>query len=205
LLIVPFSTAVSIWSGRRRRFYAVAVVVLVAFPLVLSGLNVLLPRLRVGVGFSGVNLAFVGYLPHVLADRFKTKRPGWERSRAALLALLFFIGAAIVTARVAVSVYYTTQPGLYWLVVAGAGSLVAAVALTRPLVSCLRSQRGAATPVPLVVFGSLLFVILMSISFPSVSAVDGGVVNLFLHFLGFSLGYIVPYVAFEVLEVSLST
>jgi hypothetical protein len=28
-------------------------------------------------------------------------------------------------------------------------------------------------------------------------------VNLFLHFLGFSIGYIVPYVAFQILGLSL--
>jgi hypothetical protein len=122
LLVVPFSLAVSVWSGRRRRFYAVAVVVLVAFPLALSVLNVLLPRPRIGMGFSGMNLAFVGYLPHVLADRFEFERPEWARCRAALLALFFFVGTAIVTIRVTASIRGTAQPGLHWLVVAGAGS-----------------------------------------------------------------------------------
>lgn len=204
LLVVPFSLAVSVWSGRRRRFYAVAVVVLVAFPLALSVLNVLLPRPRIGMGFSGMNLAFVGYLPHVLADRFEFERPEWARSRAALLALFFFVGTAIVTVRVTASIRGTAQPGLHWLVVAGAGSLAAAVALTRPLVSCLRSQGVAGPPVPpLAALGSLLFVLLMLVGFPEISAADGSVVNIFLHLLGFSFGYIVPYVAFQVLGLSL--
>jgi hypothetical protein len=204
LLVVPFSLAVSVWSGRRRRFYAVAVVVLVAFPLVLSGLNVLLPRPRIGMGFSGMNLAFVGYLPHVLADRFEAERPEWKRSRAALLALLFFVGTAVVTVRITASIYHTAQPGLHWLLVAGAGSLAAAVALTRPLVFCLRSKGITGEPIPpLAALGSLLFVLLLFVSFPDVSPADGSVVNLFLHFLGFSIGYIVPYVAFQILGLSL--
>lgn len=204
LLVVPFSVAVSVWSGRRRRFYLVAVTILLVFPLVLSGLNVLLPRPRIGMGFSGMNLAFVGYLPHVLADRFEAERPEWERSRAALLALLFFVGTAVVTVRITASIYDTAQPGLHWLVVAGAGSLAAAVALTRPVVSCLRSRGVAGAPIPpLAALGSLLFVLLMFVGFPNVSPADGSVVNLFLHFLGFSFGYIVPYAAFQVLGVSL--
>jgi len=206
LLVVPFSLAVSVWSGRRRRFYAVALVVLAAFPLALSGLNVLLPRPRIGMGFSGMNLAFVGYLPHVLADRFEAERPEWERSRAALLAVLFFVGTTIVAVRVTASLRGTAQPGLDWLLVAGAGSLTAAVGLTRPLVSCLRSRGIAGAPVPpLAALGSLLFVLLMIVGFPEISPADGSVVNLFLHLLGFSFGYIVPYLAFRVLGLSLGS
>jgi len=204
LLVVPFSVAVSVWSGRRRRFYLVAFTILLVFPLVLSGLNVLFPRPRVGMGFSGMNMAFVGYLPHVLSDHFEVENPGLERSRSALLALAFFVGTAIVTVRIVASLDGAPRVGLGWLLAAGAGSLVAAAGLTRPLVSCLRSQglSGGLVP-PLAAFGSLLFVLLVVVGFPEVSTEGGSIVNLLLHLLGFSFGYLVPYVAFQVFGVSL--
>lgn len=203
LLVVPFSVAVSVWSGRRRRFYVVALVVLGIFPVVLSGLNVLFPRPRLGMGFSGLNLAFVGYLPHVLADQFEAERPEWGELRAALLALAFFVGTVIVTVRVLGSISGTPRMGLVWLLAAGLGSLGAAAVLTRPVVSCLRSQglAGGTIP-PLSALGSLLFVLVMVVGFPEVSPEGGSVVNLFLHLLGYSLGYLVPYVAFQVLGLS---
>lgn len=203
LLVVPFSAAVSVWSGRRRRFYLVAFTILLVFPLVLSGLNVLFPRPRIGMGFSGMNMAFVGYLPHVLSDRFEAENPESDRGRAALLALAFFVGTAIVTVRLVASLDGAPRVGLEWLLAAGVGSLAAAVGLTRPLVSCLRSQgiSGGTVP-PLAALGSLLFVLLMVIGFPEVSPTGGSVVNLLLHLLGYSFGYLVPYVAFQVLGLS---
>jgi hypothetical protein len=166
-------------------------------------LNVLFPRPRIGMGFSGMNMAFVGYLPHVLSDRFEVENPESERGRAALLALAFFVGTAIVTVRVVASLNGAPRVGLEWLLAAGVGSLVAAVGLTRPLVSCLRSQgiSGGTVP-PLAALGSLLFVLLMVIGFPEASPTGGSVVNLLLHLLGYSFGYLVPYVAFQVLGLS---
>jgi len=203
LLVVPFSVVVSVRSGRRRRFYVVALVVLGIFPVVLSGLNVLFPRPRLGMGFSGLNLAFVGYLPHVLADQFEAERPEWDELRAALLALAFFVGTAIVTLRVIGSVRGAPQVGVAWLLAAGLGSLAAATALTRPVVSYLRSQGFAGGTIPPVsALGCLLFVLVMVVGFPEVSPDGGSVVNLFLHLLGYSLGYLVPYVAFQVLGLS---
>ena len=203
LLVVPFSVVVSVRSGRRRRFYVVALVVLGIFPVVLSGLNVLFPRPRLGMGFSGLNLAFVGYLPHVLADQFEAERPEWDELRAALLALAFFVGTAIVTLRVIGSVRGAPQVGVAWLLAAGLGSLAAATALTRPVVSYLRSPGFAGGTIPPVsALGCLLFVLVMVVGFPEVSPDGGSVVNLFLHLLGYSLGYLVPYVAFQVLGLS---
>ena len=204
LLVVLFTLALSVWNGRRRRFYLVAFTILVAFPVVLSGLNVLFPRPRIGMGFSGMNMAFVGYLPHVLADRFRTERPEWERTRSAFLQLAFFIAMVVAAVRVAGSLNAVPRVGLGWLAVAGAGSLFAAVGYTRPVASCLRSQglSGGTVP-PLSAFGSLLFVLLVVVGFPEVSPEGGSIVNLLLHLLGFSFGYLVPYVAFQVLGVSL--
>lgn len=204
LLVFPFSVVASVWSGRRRRFYVVALVVLVVFPVVLSGLNVLFPRPRLGMGFSGVNLAFVGYLPHVLADRFEVERPEWSELRTALLTLAFFVGTVIVTTRVIESVRGEPRVGLVWLLTAGLGSLTAATVFAKPVISRLRSQGSVGGTVPpLSAFGSLIFVLVMAVGFPEVSPDGGSVVNLFLHLLGYSLGYLVPYVAFQVLGLSM--
>lgn len=216
LLVVPFSLAVSVWSGRRRRFYLVAFTILVAFPPVLSGFNVLFPPPQLGmgsagtnlafVGFSGMNLAFVGYLPHVLAAHFEAERPEWTQTSSAFLQLAFFVGMVIIAVRVAGSLNGVTRVGLGLLLLAGAGSLLAAIGYTRYVASYLRSQglTGGTVP-PLVAFGSLLFVLLVIVGFPVVSPEGSSFVNLLLHLLGFSFGYIVPYIVFQVLEICLGT
>jgi hypothetical protein len=204
LLVVPFSLAVSVWSGRRRQFYTMCLVVLVIFPMVLSGLNVLFPRPRLGLGFSGLNMAFVGYLPHVLAGRFDAERPEWPETQAALLTTAFFVGTGIVAIRLVGSLGGAPRIAFGWLFVAGLGSVIVAGSFVGPVISYLRLQgfSGDAIP-PLAVLGGLLFVTLVFVGFPHVSPTDGTVVNLFLHVLGYSLGYLLPYVAFRVVGLSL--
>ncbi|MFB6255922.1 MAG: hypothetical protein ABEH58_04210, partial [Haloplanus sp.] len=68
VLIVPVVLILATASGRRRRFYAAFVTFVCAFPPVLSYLNLAIPRAAAGVGFSGVVMAFAGYLPLALAE-----------------------------------------------------------------------------------------------------------------------------------------
>ncbi|MFB6091550.1 MAG: hypothetical protein ABEK02_00910 [Haloquadratum sp.] len=206
LSVVPFSLLVSIRNGDRRQFYVVAITFLTVFPFVFSLLNVLFPRPRVGLGFSGINLAFVGYLPHVLADALEEHRGESGGLADPLLPLAFFLGTAIVTAQLARSIGLHDVREYDWLVLAGVGSLLVSAALLWPVVGELRavaSDDGGGLPA-VVGFGGALYVLMVLVGFPTVPAEGGGLINLLVHFLGFSFGYVVPYVAFRLLEVDVT-
>ncbi|MDS0300138.1 hypothetical protein NDI76_15435 [Halogeometricum sp. S1BR25-6] len=200
-LVVPPALLASVRSGRRRRFYVVAFTVLVVFPFVLSVLNMLFPRPRVGMGFSGINFAFVGYLPHALADRFEADRPAPTRTARAFLPAVFFVGAAVVVLRMSTPLGVTPRAG-GWLAAVGAGSVLAVGTCVQPVVRRprVRTRSLVETMPPLVPFGSVLFVLVIAAGFPSGGYGGRVITNVFLHFLGYSFGYIVPYVVFRVLE-----
>jgi len=204
-LVVPFSLVVSIKSGRRRRFYIVAITVLLAFPFVLSGLNLLFPRPRIGFGLSGINMAFVGYLPHVLASHLESERLDTDTLGETVLQLGFFLGTTVIALRVALSLQPGLSAGSEWLLAAGVGSALASILFARPIVASLRAHPHSVEEFapPTVLFGGALFVLLVLIGFPQVSVTDGSVVNVFLHLLGYSLGYLTPYVTFRVLGVDI--
>lgn len=201
LAVVPFALVTSVRSGRRRRFYLVAFTLLTVFPFALSVLNVAFPRPRIGMGFSGINLAFAGYLPHALSDRFEAGRGESLSTRRTLLPALFFLGTTVVVCRMALAGGAAFDTGR-WLLAAGGGSLLAVTLCVGPVVRerPLARPTGERTP-PVVLFGTALFVLVLVAGFPSSVRTGDSVINVFLHFLGYSLGYIVPYVAFEVLGI----
>ena len=68
LFVVPTAYLLSVLADRRQLFYTVFVVVFTVFPIVLSGLNLAVPRNALSLGASGLTLVFVGYLPVALAE-----------------------------------------------------------------------------------------------------------------------------------------
>ena len=89
-LVVPLLYALSLTAGRRRQFRAVFVALLVSSPILLSYLNLTIVRDGVTFGFSGVLMAYYGYLPLVLAEHAES-RLALGRTRT-VAPLLFFVG-----------------------------------------------------------------------------------------------------------------
>jgi hypothetical protein len=203
LLVVPFVAVVSVRNDRRQEFYLVAFTILAVFPFVFSALNVLFPRPRIGLGFSGINLAFVGYLPHVIVTRFELERPDSPEVGNDLLPVAFFAGAATVVLRLAPGVIPAVPAQRVEFVAAGLLSGTASVVLLSVAFARVREyeRRLADAVSPLVGFGGLLFVLLVVIGFPQPSPSGGSILNVFLHFLGYSFGYLVPYTAFRVVGI----
>ncbi|MFB6251735.1 MAG: hypothetical protein ABEI27_08635 [Halobellus sp.] len=203
LLVVPFVAAVSVRNGRRREFYLVAFTILAVFPFVFSALNVLFPRPRIGLGFSGINLAFVGYLPHVVVARFELERPDTREIGNVLLPVAFFVGTATVVLRLGPAVLSELPARRSEFAASGLFSVSAAVVLLSVVFTRFRERDWLLTDAisPLVGFGGLLFVLLLVIGFPQPTASGGSVLNVFVHFLGYSFGYLVPYTAFRVVGI----
>jgi hypothetical protein len=191
LLVVPTGYALAVASGRRRQFFVVFTVFLLSFPFLLSGLNLLFPRPTIGVGVSGVLLAFVGYLPFAFMQFVGTHFEGdfdAEQSH-----WLFFFGLAVVAAIAA--------PGIYGLGLAAAATLAGVLYLLpvvemvdRPQVASWRSTLAVSGYAELTLLGGLVFFTYPFVAFPTDLVLTSGVVNVYTHALGFCLGYITTYV-----------
>lgn len=187
-LVVPTAYLLSVASGRRRQFFVAFATFVLAFPFALSALNLAFVRPRVGVGASGLVMAFVGYLPVALSG-FAGSRLGVPVD-ATRSSGPFFLGLAVVA--------YVAAPAGYGAPLAVAAGL-AGVLFLLPVVedaatAVSRPTAGPAGYAEVAVLGAALFVGYPLVAFPESVAAGGDVVNVYSHALGFCLGYIVTYV-----------
>lgn len=197
-LLAGVGYVLAVVAGNRRLFGVAAVTYVLAFPLVLSALNLAVPRRALGYGFSGVNMAFAGLLGVVVVEYVGRRVDTRVRSRHA--PVVFFVALAVVslvalppnTVSFALAATSTLVVVVYLLYVLGIGvrTPTSSVEPTNSLASG-RSERW----MDLAVLGTLLFFGYPFVGFPAPNVADGMVVNLYVHLLGFSLGFIVPYVA----------
>lgn len=188
--VAPLCYALSVLSDRRDQFVVVSVTFLLAFPFVLSALDVALATSAIGYGFSGLNMAFLGYLPVVLVQYSSLYFD--VRLKLDHAPLLFFLTTLLLS---------------LWLVpVAPPSAVPAGLALVGVLVY-LRSLRRAGVTVSLpsggpasqrqyALLGALalyLFVVLPFLAFPRDPTAGATATNLYTHFLGYCLGFITPY------------
>ena len=194
LLVVPLVYVLSVLSDRRRRFFVAFTTFLVAFPAALSFLNLAVARPGVTVGFSGVNMAFVGFLPVALSGFVGTHFD--VDAELDLAGALFFGGLAMVAV---LSVRSMLTYGVAAAAVLAAALFLSSVAerheRARP---DLRAAVRAGGYFELAAVGLLLFVGLPTVAFPVDPVVGDSVVNLYAHLLGYALGFIVTYVTLQV-------
>ncbi|AHG05084.1 hypothetical protein HALDL1_02125 [Halobacterium sp. DL1] len=191
LLLAGVGYLLATLAGRRQLFGTATATYLLAVPFALSGLNLAVPRNAVGYGFSGVNLAFAGLLPLLLVAYARRRLDARVRLRHA--PGLFFAALAVVA--VVALPWSPVSVG-----VAGVAA-VAAVAYAVPLVrsDAPRASTGASTAgwLDLLVVGLVLYLATPFVAFPASPGVEGGVLNLYAHLLGFCLAFVAPYVALE--------
>jgi hypothetical protein len=94
-LIVPITYLMSSLCGYRQRFFISFVTFVFIFPFILTGLTLLFIRPGAGLGFSGVLMAFYGYLPLVLSDLVSDQFDIDTQTNVA--PLLYFVGIGIIT------------------------------------------------------------------------------------------------------------
>lgn len=201
-LVVPVAYLLSVASGRRARFFAAFATFVLVFPVLLSYLNLAVLRPGAGAGFSGVVMAFVGYLPLALAD-YLEERADVGPSET-LAPVFFFLGIALIAGLSVQSVQRDRAT-----VLLGTGGLVLTAMLSALLYwlsapdharDVLRKVRAAADRpgnVELLGFAGIVFVAFLFVAFPP-AVTDGAiVVNVYVHLLGYALGFISAYATVE--------
>jgi hypothetical protein len=191
LLLASLAYGLSLLGGHRRLFFVSMATFLFAFPFVLSGLNLAIPRNAIGFGFSGINMALFGYvavaLVTVVGDRF-----GVDDRR--YLPALFLVSVGYVAANALPA--SVTSVGL--VSVALAVSIPYGRSAGRHSAQSLRQTIGRVIETP--VYAELVaaaVVVLLGypfVGFPTPTP-DGPRINIYIHFLGYALAYIVVYMS----------
>ncbi|MFW6382631.1 MAG: hypothetical protein ACOCZD_01165 [Haloferacaceae archaeon] len=188
--------ALAVMSGSRRLFFTAFVTFLGAFPFALSALNLAVPRDAIGFGFSGVNMALSGLVP-ILCYCYARDRFAPSASLAPLPAVFFALVGWIALLAFPVS---TRGVGLAGLATGGAGAALAVlyatssgIRLRQPVRRHVRTVASRPGYGDLLAVGVVLAVAYPVVGFPSDPSGEGSVVNLYVHLLGFCLGFIAPF------------
>ncbi|MFC7096466.1 hypothetical protein [Halobaculum marinum] len=195
VLLAGTGYVLAVLAGARRLFGAAAATNLLAFPVVLSALNLAIPRDAVGYGFSGVTMAFAGLLAVVgaaYAGRRLHPAVGVRHAPGAFFAVLALV-----------SVIVLPSVPLAWALasVAALGALgyvgSAARALRSP--AAPSAWRGVSDPgwSDILVVAAVVFFGYPFVGFPADVRSGGTLTNVYVHLLGFCLAFLVAYVCAE--------
>ncbi|OYR54061.1 hypothetical protein DJ73_06025 [Halorubrum sp. Ea1] len=195
-LLAGVGYALAVFGGARRFFLTALATFLLAFPLVLSALNLAVPRDAIGFGFSGINMALAGLLPLLLGTYARARfAPG--ASLRALPAVFFALVGWIALLALPVS---ATGPGLAGLATGVAGALLAVLYASSAGIPIRETVREGVRTVAsrpgegdLFAVGAVLVVGYPVVGFPADPTGTGSVVNLYVHLLGFCLAFIGPF------------
>jgi hypothetical protein len=201
-LIIPVLFVLSVVNRNRRRFYTAFVTFLLAFPFVLSYLNLAFFRPSVAFGFSGVAMAFVGYLPFALANYLDGV---FDVGPASQVAPMLFLLSLICIAVLSVwSAPPASRPVVLSTVVsvlvATLSVLLYALAVYKrssELQSKLRTVLRTPGYFELAVIATVLIFAIQFVAFPRDPSLEHGVLNLYVHFIGYSFGFLVIFTTVE--------
>lgn len=209
-LVVPLAAFCCRSAGSRRAFYLTGVTFVIVFPFVLSALNLLWPRPRIGLGFSGILMAFTGFLPITLywyAENTLGYRVRWSQ-----LPFAFVLGCCLVLGQLignagwrpkslaGVSLLSLTVGGvlLYTTEYVSGVKRIATQVRTAPQ-SVFQYEWPLTTPgSEFVVAGCLIFTSLVALAVQPRAATSASIPNYYSHVLGYCFGFIVPYCYYSV-------
>jgi hypothetical protein len=202
-LVILSVYALCLTARNRQQFRVFVVTVLIVFPFVLSYINLGIARSSVSFGASGLVMAFAGYLPLALAAYLEGNLGiGPVRTFA---PLIFIPTLGLVSVLSLQSVIRTNPTALLVVVGLVAAALLATLwyaisAYERSKTTDWDVRNAAETPggPELVGAASLVLLSILFVAFPADPTVEAGVVNLYEHFLGYSLGFIASFTTAEV-------
>lgn len=167
-------------------FRRASLIILLAFPLLLTASELYLAPKLGGLGFSGLLAAFLGYLPYSTYNYLKEKGIPLKSYFLVLIMLVNF-GIMILTwQNITVSQYLMVLAGVLLLAYSGRSGLVA-------LVKFLQQQHQKFKTNKALYFVPMLIAVLASVYMLSLAAIvpqninqDGQTVNILVHYLGYA-------------------
>lgn len=193
LAVVPFTYYVAVRSGRRASFFGAFVLVLGVLPFVLSALDLTVARPHVTLGFSDLDMAFLGLFPLATCSSLVRRYPGLFDREYAFAP--FFGGVAVVA-------FLALPASRVRLGLTGVATLLA-VAFGHGYVRAVRrawARPVAREDVGLLAVGLVVFALCLVAAFPPRPAVGPTVTNVRAHALGYGFGLVVWVVAFPALD-----
>lgn len=193
VLLAGVGYLLAINAGCRRFFLTAFVVIVCWFPFVLSGLNLAVPRNAISYGFSGINMALLGLLQLVLGEYVRrTLLPSLERRDVAIS----YFGTVSLIALVVVPLEPTTV-GLAAVSTAVGGLYARGLASDDRLRTLARNALERPGYGELAVGSVVLIVSYVFVAFPGDVAYGASILNVYVHFLGYGLGFLGPYLLLE--------
>jgi hypothetical protein len=198
-LLTGLCYACATLAGERGRFFVALAVFVGVYPFVLSAFNVALVRPRIGYGFSGVNMALLGFLPiAILGYLHEWFDPNLSIDHA---GVLFFVGAGLITVLAA--------PAGAGTLAAEAIAFVAIGIYARSVVEDVENlsvdglRRALRDPpgfLELPTLSVAAFCLLPLAAFPPSPIQGSGILNFYSHILGYCFGFLAPYLTFRTLN-----
>jgi hypothetical protein len=199
VLVVPILYILTALSGRQQQFRVFVFTAFFVFPVVLSYLNLAIPRPSVTYGASGVIMIFVGYLPLALSEYLDAN---FDIGPVSVFAPALFFASLVPISILSLQSVLLQNP----TVLLGTAGLVLATVLSAALYvltvyeqtddarTKIRLAMQATGYTDLILLSVLLLFIVPIIAFPANPQVDNGILNLYEHFLGYALGFMTPYI-----------
>lgn len=189
--VVPLAYLLDVLSGNRQRFFIVFVTLLLALAPVVSYLNLAVVRPGATVGFSVVNLGFVGYLALSMGDF--TRAFFLPRARLNVAAMAYLVGLAWVAV-------LTDQTAAMYALAGGTLALVGVylvVVISRHRATLAGLDRATRWTggFDLLVVSAVVFLVVPVFAFGAGPEVNDVTINLYGHFTGFALGFLAPFLA----------
>ncbi|MFB6224092.1 MAG: hypothetical protein ABEH86_10540 [Haloarcula sp.] len=191
LPVVGIAYLLCILSHRRQLFRVTFVILLVAFPIALSAMQLIFPRDRLIFGFSGINAGFVGLACFALAGYISVNIS--QRADERYAPVLFFVAAGLIT--------LISLPARAYRFEISTASLALAVvylgfAISQkgmPTVADLRAATDRPGYFEAAGAGFGLLVGYPFVAFQDVVVPGSGVLDVYIHLLGFSLAFIIVF------------
>ncbi len=188
---VAIGYLLSILGNRRQLFVTTFVVLLFIFPFALSAMQLIFPRQRLLFGFSGINAGFVGLACFALAGYFGTNISRRAGERYAPTLFFFSVGMVALV---------SLPAGAFRLLNAGAALTLATIylanALYRQGVPTRDDVRSAVSRPGYFEAAGAGFGLLVGypfVAFQDAVVPESGVLDIYVHLLGFSLAFIIMF------------
>ena len=191
ILIIALAYLLAITNEHRSRFFATLFTVLVLLPIPLSYLTLAVPTPGVSIGFSGLNMALFGFVVVEFAaylDEYFTENFGVENAPA----FFFLVTAFVALPHAKTGWGYGIAVGSLFLAIVYSAGLLWSFQPSLSGVSDAVDKQGY---FELSITTFVVMVVFVPIAFPQNPVFEEGFINVYVHFVGFCLGFMGVYIA----------